>query len=105
MEYLNVKYIKHSALKSETENTGGGCLVDFLVHRDCMISTNDECLVVQQSKDEFYLCESKVVPFYHNMDDGDFDTTVYGLNITRKHNTLVIYDDNKDLIFAGDLII
>jgi hypothetical protein len=41
--------------KIETENTGGGCMVDILtLWNGQVIVVNDECIGVYSSKDDFY---------------------------------------------------
>jgi hypothetical protein len=49
--------------RTNTENTGGGCMVDFVILKDgrC-IGISDECLVIYPSYDLFYECESADLP-------------------------------------------
>jgi hypothetical protein len=47
----NFAYIKEIT----TENTGGGCMVDFVhLHDGRVIGLNDECVVLYQNMDEFW---------------------------------------------------
>jgi hypothetical protein len=49
--------------RTNTEDTGGGCMVDFVILKDgrC-IGINDECICVYPSYELFYECGSSDIP-------------------------------------------
>jgi len=51
------KPLMHHVTKTETINSGGGCMID-LIHLDNgkVIGLDDECLVVYKSIDAFWRC-------------------------------------------------
>jgi len=56
MEYID---------KTSSENTGGGCWVDFIHLKDGrVIGLNDECVVLYESMEEFWECGTKDRPSF-----------------------------------------
>lgn len=47
----------------ETENTGGGTMVDFVILKDGrVLGINDECVCLYKSLDDFWEATSEVKP-------------------------------------------
>lgn len=56
---INTVYIE----KIESENTGGGCMVDFVILKDGrVLGINDEYVCLYASMDDFWEARSENVP-------------------------------------------